>query len=213
MKNNKQAFSLIELLVVIAILALLATFLGPVARSITMGNSTTQASQIITGQIAIAKQSATTRNNPVELRFFKFADTDRPGETAGDTSSWKIRGVQLFEIKPDGSEVAISRLQKLPSTAIIDSSTTYSSIANIKEEPAVVSLPKLGTNYKYYPIRFRPSGGTTLNPNPVWKSWFLTIHDLQYGDNISSLPSNFVTIQIDPIQGSSTIFRPGLRSN
>ncbi len=60
MRTNTKGFSLIELLVVIAIIALLATFLGPAARSITMGNSTTNAATLVTGQMAIARQAAIT---------------------------------------------------------------------------------------------------------------------------------------------------------
>lgn len=207
MKSTFRGFSLVELLVVIAILALLATFLGPAARNMTMGNATTSASQIVTNQVAIARQASLTRNSAIELRFLKYADLERPGEALASEETWRVRGVQAYEIKPDGSAVAISKIQRLPDTAIIDSDSRWSTIMDL-EQPATLELPKVGTRYKYVPIRFRASGNTTLDPN---KQWYLTIHDAQFGDKVGSLPANYITIQLDPIQGSTKMYRPGVQ--
>lgn len=210
MKNSRNAFSLIELLVVIAILALLATFLGPAAKSIAMGNATVQASQMVTSQIAIARQAAITKNNPVELRFYKMADPSLPGESLSDQKSWKVRALQVFEVKPDGTLSALSKMQKLPDSAIIDSDERWSSILKSEnEQQATVSLPGVNMSYIYYPIRFRPDGSTGLSF--AGGKWFVTIHDRKLGDEVDSLPANYATIQIDPIQGSTKLFRPGLK--
>jgi uncharacterized protein (TIGR02596 family) len=208
--RNVKAFSLIELLVVIAILALLATFLGPAARNIAMGNATTQATQTVTSQLAIARQAAMTRNNTMEVRFYKMADPTRPGETLTDQGSWKVRGMQIFELKPDGSEAALSRMVKLPESAIIDSSENWSTLMkSTNKREATTPISGVQQNYVYYPVRFRSNGSTGLSF--AEGKWFLTIHDIQWGDNVANLPNNYTTIQIDPVQGSTKMFRPGVQ--
>ncbi len=98
-------------------------------------------------------------------------------------------------------------MQRLPDTAIIDSNVQWTSLVSTEKSDGD-KLPKVGNSYKYYPIRFKASGRTSLDPN---KAWFLTIHDSQFGDNLGKLPANYVTVQVDPIQGTTKMYRPGVQ--
>ncbi len=137
----------------------------------------------------------------MELRIFKYADPVGLVRRLMIRTRGKYRGLQAFEIKPDGTELAVSRMQKLPDTAILDSSPTLSSVFDETTNPSkqgTVKLPTLDRNYKYFTIRYKPDGSTEL-PFGTQK-WYMTIHDLQRGDKLEALPDNFAMIQIDPVR-------------
>jgi hypothetical protein len=50
-----------------------------------------------------------------------------------------------------------------------------------------------------------PNGSTDLKPT---EKWFVTIHGQEAKEESSSPPSNFFTIQVDPINGATRSFRP-----
>src|SRR5436190_14571461 len=95
---RRSAFSLIELLVVIGIIALVITFAIPSANSMLRGSQLTQGAQQFSDQIAYARQAAIARNRPVEIRFYRYADLEVPGEKIDKPDTWRFHGYQLFEI-------------------------------------------------------------------------------------------------------------------
>lgn len=210
---QRTAFSLIELVVVIAIIALIATFTVPAATSILRGSAMTQAQQMLTDQISLARQFALSKNRSVEVRFYQLADPEQPGETAINPSTGQFRALQIFEIVESGVGVPIDKVQRMPSTVIMNQTNQLSSIIGAAGQmPAKdptnkdPELPRgVGKNYKYVAMRFQPDGSTTLGATG---SWFLTIHNLSDGATITSPPPNFFTIQIDPVSGSTKGFRP-----
>jgi prepilin-type N-terminal cleavage/methylation domain-containing protein len=236
--GKKSAFSLIELLVVIAIIAVIGGFAVPAVGNLLKGTALTQAANMITDTIAGARQHALTRNRSVEVRFFRFWNTESVGEPVPSAASdldtkppglnytAQYRAFQAFEIGDGGIANPIGKLAMLPNTVILSAEPALSSLLG-NTDPAIgpvkttwtandPELPRgVGTRYEYVAFRFQPDGATTLSPNngPSNGLWFITVHlldDTKNGSS-SSPPPNFFTLMIDPVSGSAKIMRPGVK--
>jgi uncharacterized protein (TIGR02596 family) len=219
--HSQRAFSLIELIVVISIIVLIAGFAVPAASTIIRGSALSQASNAIIGQISLARQQALTKNRAVEVRFYRFADPETPGEDVANPSTGKFRAVQLFEVLENGVAVPLDKAQMLPNTVIFayteDKSVGLSSIidqakAGTPKKPgtndrAAQRLPRgIDYNYEFVSFRFLQDGSTDLSPTD---SWYVTLIGLN--DRLktpSEPPPNFFTVQVDPVSGSTRSFRP-----
>jgi len=236
--GKKSAFSLIELLVVIAIIALIGGYAVPAVGNLLKGTSLTQAANMITDTIAGARQHALTRNRSVEVRFFRFWNTEVVGEPApgagasldskptGLNYTAPFRAFQAFEIGDGGIPNPIGKLAFLPNSVVLSSEPALSSLLGntdstkgpIKTKWAAVDpeLPRgVGTSYEYVGFRFQPDGATTLSPTggPSSGLWFVTAHllaDMGKGTQTTP-PPNFFTWMIDPVSGSTKIMRPGVK--
>ncbi|HSH94419.1 MAG TPA: Verru_Chthon cassette protein D [Roseimicrobium sp.] len=209
-KARPLAFTLIEMMVVIAIIAIIAAFVTPVAGSLLKASQLTQAGQLVVGQLSLARQTALSRNLPIEVRLYRFGDPEIPGENKG-----KYRAFQSFEVQPNGAVLPLGQLSRLPQTVIIDSSGALSSILNQTQRPASTpsasapKVPGVEYAYEYVAFRFRPDGSTDLRePAEPAKQWFLTLHGINDGDARPTPPPNFETIQINPFNGNIRTFRP-----
>ncbi len=238
-EKNKSAFSLIELLVVIAIIAIIGTFAVPAVTSLLKGSALTQTANALTDTVAGARQYALTRNRSVEVRFFRFWNTEVPGEPvpsaaggldsppAGLTYNAPYRAFQAFEIGDGGIPNPIGKLTFLPNTVILSMDPTLSSLLGNTDPTKgpvkttwVTNDPELprgvGTSYEYVPFRFQPDGSTTLSINggPSSGLWFITAHLLADLNKASAgvPPPNFFTWIIDPVSGATKIMRPGVKS-
>ena len=236
--EKRSAFSLIELLVVIAIIGIIGTFAVPAVGNLLKGTALTQAANMITDTIAGARQHALTRNRSVEVRFFRFWNTEVVGEPvpsaaadldtvpAGLNYKAQYRAFQAFEIADGGIPNPIGKLAFLPNTVVLSSEPALSSVLGntdpakgpVKTKWAAndPELPRgIGTRYEYVAFRFQPDGATTLSPNggPSNGLWFITVHlldDMKRG-SASAPPPNFFTWMIDPVSGSAKIMRPGVK--
>src|SRR5688572_6612010 len=119
-RRRARAFSLIELLVVCAIIGVIIGFTIPAVTTMMRGSQLTQGSQVLTDQLSLARQLALTRNRPVEVRFYKFADPETPGEDVKEQSTWRYRAFQTFEVLDNGAILPLGKIQMLPSTVIMN---------------------------------------------------------------------------------------------
>jgi len=162
---STAAFSLIELLVVVAIIALLAALVVPAIGSLGGSYSLTRQGQILSDQIVLARQMATSRNRNIEVLVSQT------------NSSWSL---QLWQIDTaGGSPIAVGKRMPFPENVTIDAARS----------PLITNT-----------IRFHPNGrlaGQIHNSNN-----FLTLQ-LREGNR-----SNFFTLQINPVTGRVTTFRP-----
>jgi len=199
--------SLLELLVVMAIIGLLAVLVVPSAGVLTRGTSVTQAADNVEATLRLARQYAKARNRQIECRFYKYVNPEMPGSPPS-----AFLGIQIFLIDEGGVAEPLGKLQRLPKGILLDSSQTLSPLLSdarlaMSWTAAIPqpSLPRIGTSYGCQAFRFRPNGSTNLPPDT---NWFFTLNGISDGDNLSEPPANYATIQIDPISGSLTTYRP-----
>lgn len=218
--RRRSAFSLIELIIVISVIVIIAAFTMPAMNTILRGSHLTQASGILVGQLNIARQQALSRNRPVEVRFYRYADPEIPGESVSDPKTGHYRAMQLFEVLPSGVALPIDKIQVLPGGTIFAYSegTGLSSILDKAsagvdggQQPGVndKNAPRLprgvDSNYEYASIRFNPDGST--NKSPTGK-WFVTVVNINDPVDATKPPPNFFTVQVDPVTGVTRTFRP-----
>ena len=224
----RLAFTLVEMLVVMGVIVALLALVVPATNTMLRGNDLTQSGQEVSNTLGVARQLALTQNHPFEVRLYQFADTSKSGEVINDASSWKYRALQVFSVSEAGVATPIDKVHRLANGAIIDSGMNLSTLIGnavpssgtavsgplLTNAPQTFSLPEIGTNYNSVAFRFFPDGSTNLpitttnSSGAAVNAWFLTVHQLIYGDNPGTVPANFLTIQIDPSNGNIREFRP-----
>lgn len=204
------AFTIAELLLVMAILCLVAVFTVPAINHLMAGSQLTRSADRIAGALSLARQTAISRNQAAEVRFYQYGDPDVPGETAGNPGTGKFRAFQILAVEESGKANPVAKVETLPGLSIVDANPELSSLLDASRSKTWTAadpqlpLPRVGTSYACRSFRFRPDGSTDLAPTG---SWFLTVH---HATDPASVPPkfNFVTIQIEPVSGLTSTYRP-----
>jgi uncharacterized protein (TIGR02596 family) len=165
----------------------------------------------VVGEIDLARQTALSRSEEVELRFLPTPDE------SGNVDTY-YRGVQIFKLS-DGTP--LDKIQRLPSPIVILDGSNASYCTLFAAAPGISGNPGSGTQtlpngstVTYRSIDFTAAGSTTLNPanyNSGADSWFLTVKS-KNAPFVTATPSapakNFITIQIDPVTARTRTFQP-----
>jgi len=186
-------FSLIELLVVVAIVVILAAVTVPATSSALRGASLNQAGQLVSDQLSVARQEAVSKSQDVEVRFYRM--------TNGLVSGWKGLRIVRIEQTPTGPVTnPVGRFVSLPDSVMISESSSLSPLMM----NATAQSENMGSRgqLSYRAFRFRPNGGLEVG---VGSNNFVTLVNMQ---DIGASPANFYTIQINPLSGKATVYRP-----
>ncbi|MFV0338629.1 MAG: Verru_Chthon cassette protein D [Chthoniobacterales bacterium] len=205
-----RAFSLIELLTVIAVLSVLATALLPSLQGVMDGIQINGAASLVESEILLARQTAMTRNVPVEVRIYKNSDGDE------DEQHWQTLAVVVPAMSSNEADAWISKPTKLPGNVIFDDGGNFSTIlANARPLSSDFTFPSSSHESStapasvrekdYVAFRFAPNGSTYLNTS---QSWLLTLKNLKSPPEGDRPSANFVSLVLDSLTGRVMTFQP-----
>jgi uncharacterized protein (TIGR02596 family) len=214
-RGRSRAFTLVELLVVITIAAILSAVTLPTFFSLQGSYNLSAAGQVITAQLGLARQNALAYSHPVQVRFYQVADYN--------SATPVFRAMQCF-LEGDSGTTAISKPYFFPAPIRVFQATSggvdvsslltqsYSGITVVASgDPTITANPlppPIGTSYQYSFFRFRPNGMTDLS-TATSTTTLLTI-GLETAPIVAatSLPKNYVTLQLNALSGVVTVYRP-----
>lgn len=200
-----NAFSLTELLVVIGIMAIIAAFTVPAINGILRSSNLNRAAQMVEQELSSARMTALAKSRSIEVRLYRYEDPQSPGTTVS------YRALQTFLSDENGNFTPVGKMIRLPQGILINENQANSSIMTLDDKAWTppsdpqIDLPGVGTAYTSKAIQFRSDGSTSLDPN---QKWYLTLHTWTDGSSTDTPPPNFATIQIDPVSGNTTTYRP-----
>ena len=189
--SKRSAFSLVEMLVVIAVIGIIGAFAVPAVKSMLKGSGLNSGANLLSDEIALARQYALSKSRMVEFRIYRFADPEVPGETQASTTSWQFRAFQFFEIADSGDILPAGKYKRLTDNIVMNKGylgfdiskykdpTLSSLLAEAIKYPTLSGLryvasgdsgrdkdPELprgvGKYYDYVAFRFLPDGSTSL---------------------------------------------------
>jgi len=212
MMLKTKAFTLLELILVMAIIVFLTVVALPAFTSVLRGSDITTATALLTAQFNLARMQAIARNRQVQVRIYSYADPRIPGENPASSATWHWHAIQSIELDLAGNTLP-NKVQKLPNGAVIDENTNLSTLLPSAASGRVLipgsattgSIPAAGTSYNYTTFTYNPDGSTDLSPS---LQWFLTVRSINTLSSGSTPPANFATVQVDPLNGTTLVFRP-----
>lgn len=198
--RRRHAFTLVELLVVLAIIAVLAS-VGIGGLGIWKAWGVTSAGDAVHGNLALARELAISRNQPVELWFLQRKN-----------SGPFVDAIQVRLVDSAGGTAGYDRVVRLPANVGIDTGTNLSPLLahNAKTWPAgsgqtQPTISDYGSDYGCWYVRFLPDGSTTLS-NAAEQ--YCTVHEVFYGNGLTALPKNYALLNVAPQTGKVTLYRP-----
>ncbi|TDU67199.1 uncharacterized protein (TIGR02596 family) [Prosthecobacter fusiformis] len=203
-RRRRQGFTLIEILAVLTLVAVLMSLTANVANDVVEANQISQAGEMVSDELKLARHTAQVRDRVVEVRFYKSTAPNSFGESPG------VSAVQAFIFDQDNAEARpVREVRRLPSAVKISEDATLSTLitdarikTDWKEGDEQKPLPDAGTDYTAYRVRFLPDGSTDLDAQ---QEWFLTVHSRNARQ---SPPANYVTVQVKPTRGTVRSFTP-----
>ncbi|PTY03570.1 hypothetical protein DB346_06790 [Verrucomicrobia bacterium LW23] len=196
--SRNSGYSLVELIVVIGVILVLAALITP-SLSIMRGHNVTAASDLLAGQMELARQTAVAENLRTEFRIWSLPSA------SGGGSEWNA--VQLYRV--DSGE-ALGKLHRLPAGANITGDDKYSSIVGTKNPYGGNATVFNIASCPFKSVRFGPDGSTELDPNGPGGAgaWTLTVIPAGSSPSGNRPAKNFATLQVDPITGRCITYRP-----
>ena len=203
---------------VIGIIAVMTAVVMQSFQSYTRSLNLTTAGQFFRDGLELARQTAVARNSTVEVRIYQLPAT--PGSTPANYCAFQafLKGNQTVP-----TYTAITAINYFPKSIVLSTDSTKTSFlssinqgltvvgpaagASPPASAAPISLPSCGTNYNYLYFCYTPSGGTNLSPAA---QWFATLMPQNVPVNAGNggLPTDFATVQIDPVMGNARVYHP-----
>lgn len=196
----RRGLSLVEMLFVLTIIALLAAISLYAFRGVNSAVSLSAAAQRVVDELTLARETAVTMNEAVQVRFYEYPDA------TGASPASEFQALQSFGIKGTTTN-ALEKPEYLPAVIMIAPATQYSApLGSQALVPPVASDPPLqvngiGQNYKYGSVTFLANGSIS----PPTAAWFITLCDKRY---LTTTPADFATVSLDPLTGRARLSQP-----
>jgi uncharacterized protein (TIGR02596 family) len=199
---------LVELLTVIAIISALAAATLPALRGTMEGLNISGAAEVAAAEMSLARQTAVSRNLPVEVRIYKLKD--------GADEVWRAMAVVVTR-SASGRENDewITPGRVLPGNVIFSDAQDYSTMITENgqgdglpvsgRESVEPGTPKMLRQQEYVSFTFRPDGSTTLASSMPWS---LTLKSPNGRPAEGRPAANFIAIVLDAMTGRTMMFQP-----
>jgi len=181
--SSREGFTLVEMLVVLAIIAILSVLALPSIKGVLGSMDMKGAVNIVTSQLELARQTATTRNTQVEVRIYQDPNVTDPNgnltNPAGE-KAFRIIAVAILSSNPGTiGDQYISPGIPLPGDIVFDATPAYSTLldptqpdasANSRQILAGTSLPQdpfaptLLKGRPFMKFTYLPNGTVNLSP-------------------------------------------------
>jgi uncharacterized protein (TIGR02596 family) len=226
--SSRSGFTLVEMLVVLAIIAILAVLSLPAVKGVLGSMDLKGAANITTGQFELARQTAATRNLPVDLRIYSDPNTLDPN--AVNAPAYRLTAVVIpASASGAANDEFVSTPLSLPGDIVYDqlSTTTYSTLLNVTtaygdsngnvryNASESTTAPSILAGRPYVKITFLPNGTVSLAYSSAATgaatagSWCLTMHNLHAKETATVPPGNYVALVLDPGTSRVRVFQPG----
>jgi uncharacterized protein (TIGR02596 family) len=207
-----RAFSLVELLTVMALVSVLTMATVPALRGTLDGISISGAAGVAAAELSLARQTALSRNLPVEIRIYKHDD--------GGGDDWRILAVVIpAESSGLARDEWVTAGKILPGQVIIEDTQSYSTILSeaVPTSPSAEksgpwssretsdTAPRLLRDKEYVGFRFRADGSADL---PSDRPWCLTLKNPHSKPVDGGPAANFVSLVIESATGRTLSFQP-----
>ena len=221
-----RAFSLVEMLVVMAIMGILLFLTIPASMSLQQSSNLNLAGQAVADEIASGRQFAAGSNRVVEVRFLAPTNWSSLGPYTG------FHAIQLFALPNESGSatstatysqlaVPVDRLITLPDGIEISGNSTLSPLLHT---PIAAAQNTTNPAVPYVFFYIRPAGNVTVTGTAPGSSsstatdtedsagsrapsYFFTILPVRFDAN-STVPVNYLTLQVNPDTGRTQTYRP-----
>lgn len=215
-RSRPLGFTLVEMLVVVMVVGLVVAAVAPMVFSTLSSTRLTSAGETLAAQISLAKQLATTRNEPVEIRFYSYTDPESPG------SKDLVRAIAIMRVTPNAAiaqvgAVAMELLTPvfyLPSGIVLGETTAMSPIlygSSLTPHQDREHVIRRSGEARYKSFRFSADGSPNLEA--IMSAYtpsrsYITLIEERGGSPSGDIPKNFYTLQVDPATGKTASYRP-----
>jgi uncharacterized protein (TIGR02596 family) len=159
------------------------------------------ASRQVTSDLDHAALVAQRDNRPVEVRFYRFKETNGLGDKQirayqiGSITAWDSNGVPTVTFT--------SEAQHLPSGIVFMPDANYSTLLTQTPLSPKAADPRIAPDYDYFSYQIRPDGVTTL---PKGNKTVLTLVIETQGGMPTTLPNDFRSVVINPTNSKVTSY-------
>jgi uncharacterized protein (TIGR02596 family) len=202
----RHAFTLIEMITVITIVAALMVIATPYLVGTIQANRLTSAGESLMFRIARLQQIVATTGKSAELRFYKFEHEGVMGYHAYQLYAHSEATGELTALENPvylkGDNIGFVEGTLSPLLDPAAHGTTTGAWPRPAEDEPFKSMAA-----EYVRVAFYPDGSTSLTV-PLRTSYLTLAGDNDITEGASAAPSNYYTIQLDPVTGRAKSYRP-----
>ena len=202
------------MLAVMGVILIMLIAVVPAIGHVLRGSNLAQSGEMVGDKFVLARQTATTSNRTVQVRFYQLPDSPTSSGTANSTKNYSA--VQIYRLEENGTATAITKLEALRANVIFAPDQSHSTLLN---PPKTGLLTVSGKDNlaaynnqpcNYVGFQFLPNGTTDLDPTAAADlgGWYLTLVEANQPLTTGKAPTNYYTVRVEPLDGSVRVFRP-----